>query len=96
MLRKLLFFQKQQCQKEDVDILIAGGGIAGSALFRYFTEAGKQTTLINYDRGSSWRNIGGGRPAFSHPDISDIANHNLEIFKEIQKITISISNPLVM
>ncbi len=80
-----IFPKNNNVKKEDVDILIAGGGIAGSALFRYFTEAGKQTTLINYDRGSSWRNIGGGRPAFSHPDISDIANHNLEIFKEIQK-----------
>ena len=73
-------------QKETVEVLIAGGGIAGSGAFRYFAEAGKKPVLINYDRGSSWRCIGGGRPAFSNPDISDIANHNLEIFKEIQSV----------
>ena len=67
------------------EVLIAGGGIAGSAAFRYFAEAGKRVVLVNYDRGSSWRCIGGGRPAFSNPDISDIANHNLEIFREIQQ-----------
>jgi len=42
--------------------LIAGGGIAGSSLFRYFAEAGKEPVLINYEKGSSWRNIAGGRP----------------------------------
>ena len=73
-------------KKETVEVLIAGGGIAGSAAFRYFAEAGKKPVLINYDRGSSWRCIGGGRPAFSNPDISDIANHNLEIFKSIQAV----------
>lgn len=66
------------------DVLITGGGMAGSAAFRYFAEAGKQPVLINYGRGSSWRCIGGGRPAFSNPDISDIANHALEIFKDVQ------------
>lgn len=66
------------------EVLIAGGGMAGSAVFRYFAEAGKKTVLINHDRGSSWRCIAGGRPAFSNPDISDIANHALEIFKEDQ------------
>ena len=73
-------------RKEDTEVLIAGGGIAGSGAFRYFAEAGMKPVLINYDHGSSWRCIGGGRPAFSNPDISDIANHNLEIFKEIQKV----------
>lgn len=73
-------------KKENVEVLIAGGGIAGSGAFRYFAEAGKKPVLINYDRGSSWRCIGGGRPAFSNPDISDIANHNLEIFKSIQAV----------
>ena len=73
-------------KKERVEVLIAGGGIAGSGAFRYFAEAGKKPVLVNYDRGSSWRCIAGGRPAFSNPDIADIANHNLEIFKEIQKV----------
>ena len=71
-------------KEEHVEVLIAGGGMAGSALFRYFAEAGKKPVLINHDRGSSWRCIGGGRPAFSNPDISDIANHALEIFKDDQ------------
>ena len=35
----------------------AGGGIAGSATFRYLAEAGFAPILINMDRGSSWRNI---------------------------------------
>jgi glycine/D-amino acid oxidase-like deaminating enzyme len=73
-------------RKIETEVLIAGGGIAGSALFRYFAEAGKKTVLINSKRGGSWRNIAGGRPAFSNPDISDIAKHNLELFKEIQKV----------
>ena len=70
----------------EVPALIAGGGIGGSALFRYMAEAGMKPTLINYGRGASWRNIAGGRPAFSLPEIADIARHNLEIFKELQKI----------
>ena len=69
------------------DVFVAGGGIAGSALFRYFAESGKKTVMVNSDHGSSWRNIAGGRPAFSVPEIADIANHNLEIFKELQKET---------
>ena len=73
-------------KKIETEVLIAGGGIAGSALFRYFAQAGKKPLLINAERGGSWRNIAGGRPAFSNPDISDIAKHNLEIFKEIQKV----------
>ncbi|MBP5796992.1 MAG: FAD-dependent oxidoreductase [Bacteroidales bacterium] len=73
-------------KKETVEVLIAGGGIAGSGAFRYFAEAGKKPVLVNYDRGSSWSCIAGGRPAFSNPDIADIANHNLEIFKSIQAV----------
>ena len=73
-------------ERREVEILVAGGGMAGSAAFRYFAEAGRQVTLINYDRGSTWRCIGGGRPAFSNPDISDIARHNLEIFREVQRL----------
>ena len=71
---------------EHVRVLIAGGGIAGSGLFRYFSEAGCNPVMINYSRGASWRNIGGGRPAFSNPDIADIAAHNREIFKSIQAV----------
>ncbi|MBN1252267.1 MAG: FAD-dependent oxidoreductase [Bacteroidales bacterium] len=67
-------------------ILIAGGGIGGSALFRYLSETGQKPVLINYGRGASWRNIAGGRPNFSLPELSDIANHNLEIFKNLQEI----------
>ena len=66
--------------------LIAGGGIGGSALFRYLAEAGQQPVLLNYGRGASWRNIAGGRPNFSLPELSDIASHNHEIFRELQKI----------
>ncbi|MBR5983195.1 MAG: FAD-dependent oxidoreductase [Bacteroidales bacterium] len=81
-----VFPKGHDVRKEEVKVLVAGGGMAGSAAFRYFAEAGMKPVLINYDRGSSWRCIGGGRPAFSNPDISDIANHNLEIFKSIQSV----------
>jgi len=67
-----------------VDSLIAGGGIAGSSLFRYFAEAGLKPLLINYGHGASWRNIAGGRPNFSVPELTDIAKHNLELFKQLQ------------
>lgn len=70
----------------DVETLVAGGGIGGSALFRYLAEAGQKPVLVNFGRGASWRNIAGGRPNFSVPELSDIARHNLEIFKELQKI----------
>ncbi|MBP5643483.1 MAG: FAD-dependent oxidoreductase [Bacteroidales bacterium] len=79
-----VFPTNNNVKKEEVKVLIAGGGMAGSSLFRYFAEAGMKPVLVNYDRGSTWRCIGGGRPAFSNPDISDIANHNLEIFKANQ------------
>lgn len=69
-----------------VKALVAGGGIGGSALFRYLAEAGEDPVLINAGRGASWRNIAGGRPAFSLPEIADIARQNLEIFKDLQKI----------
>ncbi|MDR1951868.1 MAG: FAD-dependent oxidoreductase, partial [Bacteroidales bacterium] len=51
-------------------VFIAGGGIAGSSLFRYFTEAGQKTVMANNDRGGSWRNIAGGRPAFGLPELA--------------------------
>ena len=81
-----VFPKANNVKREQVAVLIAGGGIAGSGLFRYFAEAGKNPVLINYSRGASWRNIGGGRPAFSNPDIADIAVHNHEIFKQIQSV----------
>ncbi|PKP01036.1 MAG: ferredoxin [Bacteroidetes bacterium HGW-Bacteroidetes-9] len=70
----------------EVKSLVAGGGIGGSALFRYLAEAGEQPVLVNSGRGASWRNIAGGRPAFSLPEIADIARHNLEIFKDLQQV----------
>jgi len=70
--------------KVKVGALVAGGGITGSALMRYMAEAGMKPVLINHDRGSSWRNIAGGRPNFSVPELSEIARHNHEIFKELQ------------
>ena len=73
-------------QKIKVKSLVAGGGIGGSALFRYLAEAGLAPVLINYGRGASWRNIAGGRPNFSLPELSDIAVKNHEIFKSLQKI----------
>ncbi|MCX6257600.1 MAG: FAD-dependent oxidoreductase [Bacteroidia bacterium] len=76
----------QPPQVIEVESLIAGGGIGGSALFRYLAEAGMNPVLINARRGASWRNIAGGRPAFSLPEIADIAVHNLEIFRELQRI----------
>lgn len=68
-----------------VNAIIAGGGIAGTGLFRYMSEAGMKPYMINNGLGSSWRNIAGGRPAFSLPALADIAKHNLEIFSELQK-----------
>ncbi len=73
-------------EKINVKSLVCGGGIGGSALFRYLSEAGMAPLLINYGRGASWRNIAGGRPNFSLPELSDIAIHNHEIFKDLQKI----------
>jgi len=69
----------------EVKSFIAGGGIGGSSLFRYLAEAGKEPVLINYGFGSSWRNIAGGRPQFSLPELSDISKHNLELFKALSK-----------
>jgi glycine/D-amino acid oxidase-like deaminating enzyme/thioredoxin reductase/Fe-S-cluster-containing hydrogenase component 2 len=69
-----------------VSTLVAGGGIAGSALFRYLSQAGLNPALINHGHGASWRNIAGGRPSFSLPELSDIAVHNREIFEDLQAI----------
>ncbi len=65
--------------------LVAGGGIGGSALFRFLAEQGYEPVMINYGFGSSWRNIAGGRPVFSLPELTDIARHNLEMFEELQQ-----------
>ena len=73
-------------QKIKVKALVAGGGIGGSALFRYLAEAGLEPVLVNHGRGASWRNIAGGRPNFSLPELSEIATQNHEIFKGLQKI----------
>ncbi len=73
-------------KKIQVKSLVAGGGIGGSALFRYLAEEGMEPVLFNYGRGASWRNIAGGRPNFSLPELSDIAGKNLDIFKKLQEI----------
>lgn len=70
-----------------IQAFVAGGGIAGSSVFRYLSEAGMKPVMINYGRGSSWRNIAGGRPAFSVPELADIANNNLQLFKELNEIS---------
>ncbi|OIP02140.1 MAG: ferredoxin [Bacteroidetes bacterium CG2_30_32_10] len=79
----------------EVKSLVAGGGIGGSSLFRYLAEAGLNPVLLNYGFGSSWRNIAGGRPVFSLPELSDIAHHNLELFKKLSskaEIDFSLTN----
>ena len=76
----------QERKHVKVESFIAGGGIGGSALFRYLAEAGLKPVMINYGRGASWRNIAGGRPNFSLPELSEIARNNLQIFKDLQKI----------
>ncbi len=69
-----------------VGALVAGGGMAGSALFRYLSEAGMKPVLVNNDHGSSWRCIAGGRPAFSVAALAEVAEGNLAIFRELQKV----------
>ena len=71
-------------QVVSVGALVAGGGMAGSATFRYLAEEGLKPVLVNNDHGSSWRCIAGGRPAFSVPALAEIARGNLEIFRELQ------------
>jgi glycine/D-amino acid oxidase-like deaminating enzyme len=77
----------KQTKRVKVQAFIAGGGIAGSAVFRYMAEAGMSPILINKDRGASWRNIAGGRPAFSLPALADIALQNRSLFEELQQIS---------
>ena len=77
--------QFSEADSVEVGAFVAGGGMAGTALFRYLAEAGLKPVLVNYDHGSSWRCIAGGRPAFSVPALAEIANGNLQIFRELQK-----------
>lgn len=67
----------------EVKSFIAGGGIGGSALFRFLAEEGYAPVMVNYGFGGSWRNIAGGRPVFSLPELTDIARHNLELFEKL-------------
>lgn len=76
----------ESVKRVEVKALVAGGGIGGSALFRYLAEEGFEPVLINYGRGASWRNIAGGRPTFSVPELSEIARKNLEIFIDLQRL----------
>lgn len=69
----------------EVESFVAGGGITGSSVFRYLAEAGLHPLMVNDERGSSWRNIAGGRPAFSVPALADIATQNLAIFTDLSK-----------
>ncbi|MEG1499393.1 MAG: FAD-dependent oxidoreductase [Bacteroidales bacterium] len=70
----------------NVRAFIAGGGMAGSSLFRYMSEAKLFPLLANTARGSSWRNLAGGRPAFSVPELADIARHNMELFQNLESL----------
>ena len=76
--------QFSEAKTEEVGAFVAGGGMAGTALFRYLAEAGLKPVLVNKEHGSSWRCIAGGRPAFSVPALAEIANGNLQIFRELQ------------
>ena len=87
--RSVEFITNPKCT--DVEIrrvgaFVAGGGMAGTALFRYLAEEGFKPVMVNNEHGSSWRCIAGGRPAFSLPALADIATHNLEIFRQIQAL----------
>ena len=77
--------QFSDAKTEEAGAFVAGGGMAGTALFRYLAEAGLKPVLVNKEHGSSWRCIAGGRPAFSVPALAEIANGNLQIFRELQK-----------
>ncbi len=69
----------------EVKSFVAGGGIGGSSLFRFLAEEGYEPVMINHGYGASWRNIAGGRPVFSLPELTDIARHNLELFEQLAK-----------
>lgn len=69
----------------EVKAFVAGGGIGGSSLFRFLAEEGYEPVMINHGYGGSWRNIAGGRPVFSLPELTDIARHNLELFDGLSR-----------
>jgi len=69
----------------EVKSMVAGGGIGGSALFRFLAQEGLEPLMINSGFGASWRNIAGGRPVFSLPELTEIARHNLELFAQLQE-----------
>lgn len=79
--------QTHRTQRKIIEVksFVAGGGIGGSSLFRFLAEEGYQPHMINYGFGGSWRNIAGGRPVFSLPELTDIARHNLEMFETISQ-----------
>ena len=76
--------EKTEAEVISVGALVAGGGMAGTATFRYLAQEGLKPVLVNNDHGSSWRCIAGGRPAFSVPALAEIARGNLDIFRELQ------------
>lgn len=76
--------------------MIAGGGMAGSSLFRYFAEAGMSPVLINYEKGSSWRNIAGDDQLFLYPNYLILLDIILKYFKSLMNIKILISNQQFM
>ena len=84
--RYITAIHHMKLHRQKTDVFIAGGGIGGSALYRYFAEAGKSPVLVNFGRGASWRNIAGGRTAFTLPEIAEIAKENHRIFKELQQV----------
>ncbi len=84
MLTEIIGFKKTE--RREVDVLIAGGGMGGSSLFRYFAEAGRKPVMLNYGQGSTWRCIAGGRPAFSLPALAEIGAQNRVLFEELQNI----------
>jgi glycine/D-amino acid oxidase-like deaminating enzyme len=77
--------RREGIARREVGALVVGGGIAGSALYRYMAEAGLRPLLLNDGHGASWRNIAGGRTAFSLPELAEIARRNHAIFKELQQ-----------
>ena len=83
---RIILSQVSKIEKKKVGAFVAGGGIAGSALFRYLAQEGLRPVMINHGLGSSWRNIGAGRPVFGLPELSEIARRNLEIFRELQEV----------
>lgn len=70
----------------ELEVCIAGGGIAGSSLFRYFSEAGCQPVLLHQGLGMTWHSIAGGRTHFSLPELSEIARQNRSIFAKNQEV----------